>query len=326
MKIFAYEVRKDEIAAFSAAAAKYHVDITTSTLVPTPENAGLAAGCDGVTILGQGHIDRHLLERYHALGIRCLSTRTIGSNHIDLQAAHELGIQVCSADYPPNGVADFTVMMILMCLRHYKQAMWRGQVNDFSLEGLQGRDMKSLTIGILGTGRIGVQVLRELSGFGCRLLAWSRHENPEALPYAQYTDLDTLLRTCDVISLHMPLTEATHHIIDREAIAKMKTGVILINCARGGLTDIDALIEGIETEKIGALGMDTVEGEEGIVHGDHRTDILSNRNWFYLHQFRNVVMTQHMAFYTQEAVESMVRCGVEGIVEMDRTGTYPTKL
>ncbi len=152
MKIFAYEVRKDEIAAFSAAAAKYHVDITTSTLVPTPENAGLAAGCGGVTILGQGHIDRHLLERYHALGIRCLSTRTIGSNHIDLQAARELGIQVCSANYPPNGVADFTVMMILMCLRQYKQAMWRGQVNDFSLEGLQGRDMKSLTIGILGTG------------------------------------------------------------------------------------------------------------------------------------------------------------------------------
>ena len=84
------------------AAAKYHVDITTSTLVPTPENAGLAAGCDGVTILGQGHIDRHLLERYHALGIRFLSTRTIGSNHIDLQAAHELGIQVCSANYPPQ--------------------------------------------------------------------------------------------------------------------------------------------------------------------------------------------------------------------------------
>ena len=318
MKIFAYEVRKDEIAAFSAAAAKYHVEIVTSTLVPTLENAGLAAGCDGVTILGQGRIDRKLLERYQVLGIRCLSTRTIGSNHIDLQAAHDLGIQVCSADYPPNGVADFTVMMILMCLRHYKQAMWRGQVNDFSLEGLQGRDMKSLTIGIVGTGRIGVQVLRELSGFGCRLLAWSRHENPEALPYAQYTDLDTLLRTCDVISLHMPLTDATHHFIDREAIGKMKPGVIR--------TDIDALIEGIETEKIGALGMDTVEGEEGIVHGDHRTDILSNRNWFYLHQFRNVVMTQHMAFYTQEAVESMVRCGVEGIVEMDRTGTYPTKL
>ena len=319
MKIFAYEVRKDEIAAFSAAAAKCHVEITTSTLVPTLENAGLAAGYDGVTILGQGRIDRKLLERYRVLGIRFLSTRTIGSNHIDLPAARELGIQVCSANYPPNGVADFTVMMILMCLRQYKQAMWRGQVNDFSLEGLQGRDMKSLTIGILGTGRIGVQVLRELSGFGCRLLAWSRHENPEALPYAQYTDLDTLLRTCDVISLHMPLTEATHHMIDRAAIAKMKTGVILINCARGGLT-------GIETEKIGALGMDTVEGEEGIVHGDHRTDILSNRNWFYLHQFRNVIMTQHMAFYTQEAVESMVRCGVEGIVEMDRTGNYPTKL
>lgn len=135
MKIFAYEVRKDEIAAFSAAAAKFHVEIVTSTLVPTLENAGLAAGCDGVTILGQGRIDRPLLERYRVLGIRCLSTRTIGSNHIDLQAAHELGIQVCSADYPPNGVADFTVMMILMCLRHYKQAMWRGRSTTFPWRG-----------------------------------------------------------------------------------------------------------------------------------------------------------------------------------------------
>ena len=106
----------------------------------------------------------------------------------------------------------------------------------------------------------------------------------------------------------------------------MKDGVILVNCARGELTDIEALVEGIESLKIGALGMDTVEGETGIVHSDHRTDILANRNVFYLHQFRNVIMTQHMAFYTRQAVASMVRCGVEGPVEMLRTGRYPTRL
>ena len=124
----------------------------------------------------------------------------------------------------------------------------------------------------------------------------------------------------------MPLFDSTYHIIDADTIAKMKDGVILINCARGGLTDINALVDGIESEKIGALGMDTVEGEEGIVHEDRRTDIISNRNWFYLHQFRNVIMTQHMAFYTREAVESMVRCGVEGIVQMEKTGSCPTML
>ena len=153
-------------------------------------------------------IDRHLLERYHALGIRFLSTRTIGSNHIDLQAAHELGIQVCSANYPPNGVADFTVMMILMCLRHYKQSLWRGQVNDFSLTGLQGREMKDLTIGIIGTGRIGAQVVRNLSGFGCRILAYDLRRNPAVEPQVTYVDFDTLLAQSDVITLHMPLLDS----------------------------------------------------------------------------------------------------------------------
>ena len=196
----------------------------TSGEVPTVENAVLTEGCQGVSILGQGKIDGPLLDVWHSLGVRYLSTRTVGYDHIDLTYAKKLGIRVCSASYAPNGVADFAVMLILMCLRHYKQAIWRGQVNDFSLNGLQGREMKDLTIGVVGTG------------------------------------------------------------------------------------------------KIGALCMDTCEGDDGIVHADHRVDILPNRNWFYLHQFRNVfrnvLMTQHMAFYTDAAVASIVECGIRGIWEM----------
>lgn len=248
--------------------------------------------------------------------MRYLSTRTVGYNHIDLVRARELGIRVCNASYAPNGVADFTVMMILMCLRHYKQAMWRGQVNDFSLQGLQGREMKDLTVGIIGSGKIGAQVIRNLSGFGCRMVVYDIRKNPAVEDLVEYVDMDTLLAQSDVISLHMPLLESNRHMINRETIAKMKDGVILINCSRGELMDIDALVEGVESQKIGALGMDTSEGEEGIVHEDHRVDILSNRNWFYLHQFRNVIMTQHMAFYTDAAVTSMVACGIRGIWEM----------
>ena len=218
------------------------------------------------------------------------------------------------------------MMMILMCLRHYKQAMWRGQVNDFSLAGLQGRDLNRLIVGIMGTGKIGAQVARNLSGFGCRMLAFDVRENESLKGLVEYVDMDTLFRECDIITLHMPLLPSTKHIISRESISKMKDGVILINCARGELTDIDALVEGIETMKIGALGMDTVEGEEGIVHEDRRVDIIPNRNWFYLHQFRNVIMTQHMAFYTREAVDSMVRCGVEGILMMARGERGETEL
>lgn len=326
MKLFAYEVRDDEKQAFDRLAKEYGVELTISTDVPSLENAGEAAGFDGITMLGQGNISRELLEAYKQAGVRFLSTRTIGYNHIDLEAAKDLGIKVCNASYPPNGVADFTVMMILMSLRHYKQAMWRGQVNDFSLKGLQGRDLKDLTVGIMGTGRIGCQVIKNLSGFGCPILAYDVHENEAVKSLARYVDLETIYRECDIISLHMPLLPSTHHIISADSIAKMKDGVIIINCARGELTDINALVDGIESTKIGALGMDTVESEEGIIHADRRTDIIANRNWFYLHQFRNVIMTQHMAFYTVQAVDSMVRCGVEGIVKMAQDGTYPTML
>lgn len=326
MKIMVYEVRPDERAELERQSRALGVELSLSEEVPTADNAALAAGCAGVSVLGQGRIDAPLLDAYKALGVKYLSTRTIGYDHIDLDHARAAGIRVCNASYAPNGVADFTVMMILMCLRHYKQALWRGQVNDFSLAGLQGREMKDLTIGIIGTGRIGAQVIRNLSGFGCRILAYDLRRNPAVEKLVTYVDLDALLAGSDVISLHMPLLDSNRHIIDRAAIAKMKDGVVIVNCSRGELADIEALIEGIETQKIGALGMDTAEGDEGIIHADHRVDILSNRNWFYLHQFRNVIMTQHMAFYTDAAVASMVRCGIEGLCQMDRGEPCPTEL
>ena len=152
------------------------------------------------------------------MGVEYLSTRTVGYDHIDLSHAKAVGIRVCNASYAPNGVADFTVMLLLMCLRHYKQAMWRGQVNDFSLEGLQGREMKDLTIGVVGTGKIGAQVIRNLSGFGCRLIAYDLRRNPAVEELVTYVDFDTLLAKADAFTLHMPLLESNRHIIDRESI------------------------------------------------------------------------------------------------------------
>ncbi len=326
MKIMVYEARQDEQAELDRQSRELGVELAVTAEVPTPENAGLAEGCLGVSILGQGRIDGALLDAWRAMGVAYLSTRTVGYDHIDLAHAKAVGIRVCNASYAPNGVADFTVMLLLMCLRHYKQAMWRGQVNDFSLQGLQGRELKDLTVGIIGTGKIGAQVVRNLSGFGCHIVAFDKYENPAVKQLVTYVDFETLLAQADVISLHMPLLDSNRHIIDREAIARMKDGVVILNCSRGELADIEALVEGIESEKIGALGMDTCEGDEGIIHEDHRTDILPNRNWFYLHQFRNVIMTQHMAFYTDAAVTSMVRCGIRGIWEMAQGERCETEL
>lgn len=316
VKIIAFEVRDDEKAAFQAQMKRWGVEVEITSEIPSLENVEMVSGFKGVTMLGQGRIDRSLLEEWAKRGVGFISTRTIGYDHIDLEAARELGIRVCNASYAPNGVAEFTIMMILICMRKYKQASWRARVNDFSLKGLQGRELKDLTVGVMGTGRIGGKVIELLSGFGCRILAYDHREKESVKKYATYVSLDELLRESDVITLHLPGLPETRHIINAETIAKMKDDVILVNCSRGDLMDTAALVEGIESQKIGAIGMDTIEGEKGMVHQDHRTETLANRDLFYLMQFGNVVITQHMAFYTDAAVNSMVECGVGGIVRM----------
>lgn len=326
MKICAYEVREDEKKDFARMAEKLQVEIELHDEIPGPDTAALAEGCEGVTMLGMGKIDKELLDMWKSMGVQCISTRTIGYNHIDTDYAKEIGMQVCNAAYPPSGVAEFTLMLMLMCLRNYKQSLWRGQVNDFALQGLQGKEIGSMTVGVIGTGKIGAQVIKYLTGFGCRILAYDMYPNVALKDVVEYVELDELFAKADMITLHTPLLDSTYHLVNAETIAKMKDGVVLINCARGELMDTTALIEGIESGKIGALGLDVVEGERGIAHEDHRIDILSNQQMAYLRQFRNVTMTPHMAFYTDVAVSHMVECGVAGLVEMLQNGDYFTRI
>ena len=316
MKICVYNLRSDEKKYFRIWKKKLNIELISSTEDPSVNDAELLEGCEGVSVLGQVCIGQELLDFWKANGIRYVSTRTIGYDHIDLAYAKQIGLRVCNVHYSPNGVADFTIMLMLMCLRNYKQALWRGQVNDFSLFGLQGREMKSMTVGVLGTGNIGRAVIQNLQGFGCKILAYDVYENDRVKEYATYVSLDEILAQSDILTLHLPLMDSTKHIINDESLKKMKDGVVLINCARGELADVRALVHGIESTKIGALGLDVVEGEEGIAHVDHRIDIISNEKMAYLRQFRNVVMTQHMAFYTEEAVEDMVHLGLSGILDM----------
>jgi len=319
MKITAYETRKDERQVFMQLAEEQHIEITYLEEALNENSVQLAAGSQGVTILG-AEVNASILRQLKELGINYIATRTVGYNNIDLHAAKEFEIKVSNASYGPEGVADYTVMLILMSLRKYKQAMFRANVNDYSLNGLQGKEMKDLTIGILGTGRIGAKVIESLSGFGCKILAYDTFENPQIKEYAQYVSLDELYAQSDVISLHIPLFESTVQIINHTSLSKMKNGVVLINCSRGELMNIPDLIDAIEQEKIGALALDVFENEAGIYHFDRRTEIIKNREMAYLRQFPNVIMTQHMAFYTDSAVESMVTCGVNNLVSFINTG------
>jgi len=326
MRILAFEVREDEKLHFEKYAAQYQCEITCVPDTLTFDNASMVLGYDGISILGKSYISKSLEDRLKELGVTCLTTRTVGFNHINISHAHKIGLNIANANYPPTGVAEYTIMLILMSLRHYKQAMWRGNVNDYSLSGLQGRELNELTVGIIGTGKIGQCVIQYLSGFGCKILAYDKYENDTVKKYAQYTDLDTIISSCDIISLHTPLLESTYHLINTEKVYQMKDGVVLINCARGELMDVDALIYGIESQKVSAIALDVIEGEDGLYHQDRRSDIIKNQKIAYLRQFPNVIMTQHMAFYTNTAVENMVNCSVEAVHDLIHKGTCATSL
>lgn len=311
MKLFVYSYREfDEAEFFQKFAEEYHVELGICHDAPTMENAYLAEGYPYVSIITT-KIDEELMNRFHALGVKMISTRTIGYDHIDLEAARKCGISVGNVTYSPECVADYTVMLMLMSIRKMKRIMQREEINDFSLPGIQGKEMPNFTVGVLGTGRIGRAVIRDISGFGCKIYAYDQYENDEVKKYAQYVSLDEIYEKCDMITLHMPLMEKNMHLIDAEAIQKMQDGVVLINTARGGLIDTKALIDGLESGKIGAAGLDVIEDEFGMYYFDRKSDILSKRDLYILRGFPNVIVTPHMAFYTDQAVSDMVKHSIE---------------
>lgn len=312
MKVTVYNCREfDEKALFLRYGRELNIELALCPDAPDMENLALAKGSECVDII-TSKMTRRLLTGLKENGVRYLTTRTIGYDHIDIEAARELGITVANAPYGPHGVADYTVMLILMSIRKMKRIIERTNIQDYSLKGIQGRELKDLTVGVIGTGRIGKTVIRSLSGFGCRIIVYDLYENEEVKKDAAYVPLEEIWRQADVITLHAPLTEDNYHMIDKETLDRMKDGVVIINTARGGLIDSKALIDGIESGKIGAAGLDVVENEFGLYYYDRKSDILNNRELAILRGFPNVTVTHHMAFYTDDCVETVVRDSLLG--------------
>lgn len=313
-----YNLREfDERPYFDQYAEKYGIRIVSTAESPTLENADLAKGCRFVNVITTP-IQRPLLERFHALGVRYLVTRTIGYDHIDTRAAQELGIQIANTPYGPDGVAEYTILLMLMCIRKMRSIQHRFEGQDYTLKGLLGRELSDMTVGVIGTGRIGTRLIQMLTGFGCKVLAYSPHPNETAAQHATYCSLETLLRNSDLITLHAPATDATWHMLDASAFSSMKDGVVLINTARGALMDTDALLANLQTGKIGALGLDVLENESALFYYDRREELLPNQDLYLLKSYPNVVITHHMAFYTQQCVETMVRDSLRGAAESCR--------
>lgn len=306
MKILAYSYRSDEAEYFKKFIDKYkEVEIILTKDAPTIETADLAKGFDCISIITT-EINAELIEKFHTIGVKFISTRTIGYDHIDVKKAQELGIHVGNVTYSTNSVADYTIMMMLMAVRKIKPILERSNVQDYSLQGVQGKELPNLTVGVIGTGKIGQTVIKHLSGFECKILAYDLFENEMIKKYADYVKLDELLRNSDIITMHVPATKDNYHLIDKNSIEKMKQGVFIINTARGSLINTDDLITAIEEKKIGGVALDVIENESNIYYNDLKCEVLNNRDLALLKSYPNVILTPHTAFYTDQAVSDMV--------------------
>lgn len=315
MRMFVFSMRTfDELPCFEKYCPQYGIEYDYTTETPCMDNLDLAKGYDVVNVITTV-FDQPMLKKLHDMDVKCIATRTIGYDHIDVDYAKSLGMGVIHISYSPNSVADYAIMMMLMGLRRMPHIMERANIQDYTLKGKIGRELPDCTVGVIGTGRIGRTVIRHLSGFGCKMLAYDLYENEEVKQYAEYTDLDTLLKNSDVITLHAPATDDNYHMIDAAAIEKMKQDVVIINCARGALMDTDALIDGIESGKVGFAGLDVVEHESGLYYFNRMGEPLHNPKLAILRSYSNVLVSPHTAFYTEEAVANMAENSIIGAMK-----------
>lgn len=322
MKILAYSHRKDETEYFKKFSKKYNVQIELTDFEPNMDTAKLSKGIDYISIITTP-INEELLKKFKDNGVKFISTRTIGYDHIDLESAKKLGIHIGNATYSPNSVADYTIMMMLMAMRKMKLIMARSSNQDFSLSMVQGKELPNMTVGVIGTGRIGETVIKHLSGFGCRIIAHDIYEKENVKKYAEYKDLEYVLKNSDIITLHMPATEDNYHLINKNTLKIMKDNVFIINTSRGSLINTDDFIEAIESGRIAGAALDVIEHESGLYYNDLKGQVLSNRHLAVLKSFPNVIVTPHTAFYTDQAVSDMVENSIKSILLFDQKKENP---
>ena len=265
-RITVYGCGPDEAVLFRETAPRFGFTPTIVRAAPSETSAALASGNRCISVGHQTRITDATLLAFSQAGVAYISSRSIGVNHVDVEYAESLGISVGNVAYSPDGVADYTLMLMLMAVRDARSTICRVDAHDYRLNEVRGRELRDLTVGVIGTGRIGSAVIDRLRGFGCRILA---HDvRPKTA--AEYVPLDELLPRSDIVTLHAPLNPNTHHLLDRRRIEQMKHGALVVNTGRGPLLDTEALLQALEIGALGGAALDVVEGEEGVFYADCR--------------------------------------------------------
>jgi len=272
--------------------------------------AALAGGFEAVCVFVSDVVDRACLEALAKEGVKQVALRCAGFNNVDLEAAKELGIKVTRVPaYSPHAVAEHTLALLLTLNRKIHRAYLRVREHNFSLGGLVGFDLHGKTVGILGAGKIGQITAKLFQAFGCRVLVYDLKPDLDWLTKNEMApaSLEEILQEADIVSLHLPLTPETHHLIDEAAFAQMKSGSYLINTGRGKLVDTGALIAALKRKQLGGVALDVYEEEEGVFFEDHSDEILDDDDLSRLLTFPNVLVTSHQAFLTEEALSEIAR-------------------
>ena len=327
MRCVVFGTRSFDRTSMEAANAGRHelefLDVTLST-----KSAGLADGSPAACICVNDTADRAAIERLAESGVRVLALRSAGFNHVDLDAAAAAGLTVLRVPaYSPHAVAEHAVAMILTLNRKIHRAYNRVREHNFALEGLMGFDLHGKTVGVVGTGKIGQVFCRIMSGFGCRVLASDPNPDPVAAGLgAKYVPLPELLAESDVVSLHCPLTPQTRHMIDATAFALMRPGAMLVNTSRGAVVDTRAAVKALKPGRLGALGLDVYEEEEGLFFKDLSETVLHDDLLARLLTFPNVLVTAHQAFFTHEAVANIAETTIGNLTAYEDGSVDPANV
>jgi len=315
MKVTVFSAHQFEIP-FLNSANKQRYQLKFLDAYLSEDTATLAAGSDCIAIFSGDLASADVLRQLKNQGVRFIALGSAGFNHIDLEMAKKLGFKVANVPrYSPHAIAEHTVGLMLALNRKIVRADSRVKELNFSLDGLTGFDMNGKTVGIVGLGNIGKVLAKILHGFGCKLLGFDLQKDQKLVrEYGlEYVTVDELCKSSDIISLHVPLNQDTHYLINEKRLNDMKTGVMLINTSRGGLVDTKAVIDAMKSGKIGFLGLDVYEEEKGLFFEDHSEDILQDDVIARLLTFKNALITSHQAFLTTNALEKIAETTIESI-------------
>lgn len=328
MKIIAYGVRKDELEYFEKFAKQFGIEYATTVKDLTEETVKLAKGFDAVSVYTGTKETNKAWAKLSEFGIKFATVRTAGYDAVDLDLVEKAGLKIANVpQYSPSAIAEFTVALTLSVIRKIPLALKRAEVQDFAVEGLIGKELNKMTVGLIGTGHIGLTTAKVFKAFGSKVIAYDVFKNESAAGILEYKEnLDELFAEADIISLHIPLTKENKYIINAESISKMKDGVVIINTARGAHVNSQDLRDALVSGKVLAAGLDVYEREEAYLKKDLSGIVMDDKIYRDLANLPNVVMTPHIAFDTDEAVRNMVKMSTENLINFFNAGVSDNEI